>query len=330
MNKLAVVLISKNQAWNIGRLIRSVIQETRDLTRKEILLVDSASTDDTIRIASEYPIKIIRLHPDQHLTPAAGRYVGMQNTDSEYVLFLDGDMELYSGWLDCGLEVIEQNTKIAAITGERIDLPKQAGKNDKPPLVTYDEDRGIEVGKSGGAAMYRRALLNKVGSFNPFLYSDEEPDLCLRLRHSGYKIFKLHHPISYHFSDTAVSLKTKYARWKRNLYLGAGQNLRYHWRDKLFWKYLKERGYGIVPALGITGGVISLLWYFITGNKFIIQVVGSAFILFILADLVKRRSFHKTGVSLCERLFIADGTIRGFLLTPYPPDTYPKKYDQIK
>ncbi len=330
MNELAVVLISKNQSWNIGRLIKSVIQETRDLTRKEILLVDSASTDDTIRIASEYPIKIIRFHSDQHLTSAAGRYIGIENTESEYVLFLDGDMEIYPGWLNSALEVLHQNPKIAAITGERIDLLKRAEMKDKPPLVTYDEDYGIEVKKSGGAAMYRRDLMNKVGSFNPFLYSDEEPDLCLRLRHSGYKILKLHHPISYHFSDTAVSLKTKYGRWKRNLYLGAGQNLRYHWGDEIFWKYLKERGYGIVPALGIAGGVISLLWYFITGNEFIIQVVGLAFILFILADLVKKRSIHKTVISLCERLFIADGTIRGFLLTPYPPDTYPKKYDQIK
>jgi glycosyltransferase involved in cell wall biosynthesis len=330
MNELAVVLISKNQAWNVERLIKSVIQDTRNLAQKEILLVDSASTDNTIRIASEYPIKIIRLHPEQHLTPSAGRYIGIKNTKSKYVLFLDGDMEIYPGWLNRALKVIQLNPKIAAITGERIDLLKQIEMKDKPPRVTHEEDKGIEVKNCGGAAMYRRDLMNKVGSINPYLYSDEEPDLCLRLRHSGYKIIKLHHPISYHYSDTEVSLKTKYGRWKRNLYLGAGQNLRYYWRDKLFWKYLKERGYGIVPAFGIAGGIISLLWYFITGNKLIIQVVVLAFFLFVLADLIKRRSLYKTVVSLCERLFIAHGTIRGFFLTPYPPDTYPNKYDQIK
>jgi len=330
MNELAVIMISRNQSWNIGRLINSVIQETGGFSKKEILLVDSASTDDTIRFAIEYPIKIIRLHPDQRLTAAAGRYVGLKNTESEYVLFLDGDMEIFPGWLNRALEVIHQDPKIAAITGERIDLPRQTAMKDPPVPPIIADDYGIVVRKCGGAALYRRNLLNKVGSFNPYLYSDEEPELCLRLRLAGYKIIKLQHPISYHFTEPPVSVKTKFARWKRNLYLGAGQNLRYHWGEKIFWLYLKERGYGIAPIFGITISLGSLLWYFITGATIALQVVGSAFLLFILADLVKRRSLPKTVASLFERLFIVAGTIKGILLKPYPIEAYPNKYDRVK
>lgn len=330
MNKLAVVLISKNQSWNIRRLISSVIQETREWPQKEIVLVDSASTDDTIRIAKEYPINIIRLHPDMRLTAAAGRHIGTNNTKSEYVLFLDGDMELYPGWLNRALKVMDQDPAIAAICGNRIDLPRQAEIKTKPTPVFNEDYHGIEVRKCGGAAMYRRDHLDKVGSFNPFLYSDEEPELCLRLRLAGYKILKLPMPISYHFAELTTSVKTKISRWKRNLYLGAGQNLRYHWRDKILWHYLKERGYGIAPIFGIAIGAGSLFWYFFTGNALAIQVVGSAFLLFLFVDLVRRKSPRKTVMSLFERLFIAAGTIRGFFMRPNPTGTFPDKYDRVK
>ena|SRR5713226_363525 len=94
MTELSVVLISKNQAWNISRLIESVLQATSSVPSKEIILVDSASTDETVERASRYPISILRLQPGQRLSPAIGRFVGYKQTQGEYVLFLDGDTEL--------------------------------------------------------------------------------------------------------------------------------------------------------------------------------------------------------------------------------------------
>ena len=78
MIELSVVLISKNQAWNISRLIESVLQATSSFLSSEIILVDSNSTDETVEFASRYPISIVRLRPGQRLSPAAGRYIGYQ------------------------------------------------------------------------------------------------------------------------------------------------------------------------------------------------------------------------------------------------------------
>ena len=107
MAELSIVLISKNQAWNMSRLVESVLRNTTCVSSREIVLVDSASTDGTIEVASRYPIRILRLRPDQHLTPAAGRYIGYKHTSGELVLFLDGDMELCKGWLETGLQILE-------------------------------------------------------------------------------------------------------------------------------------------------------------------------------------------------------------------------------
>jgi len=72
MTDLAFVLISEKQEWNIARLIESVLEGTAGINSRAIMLVDSASTDNTVDIASNYPINIIRPKPNQPLTPAAG------------------------------------------------------------------------------------------------------------------------------------------------------------------------------------------------------------------------------------------------------------------
>ena len=201
MTKLAVVLISRNQGWNIARLVESVLNDTACVQSTEILLVDSASHDDTVEVASRYPIGIIRLRPDQLLTPSAGRYIGYRNTEGALILFLDGDMELYPGWLEKALKVIDTKPDAAAVTGQLVDLPKTAVASYKTPTAMPDRDTAILVPFAGGAAMYRRSVLEAVGTFNPYLRSDEEPELCIRIRHAGYSVIQLEYPIAYHYSD---------------------------------------------------------------------------------------------------------------------------------
>src|SRR2546422_8521889 len=128
MTELSVVLISKNQAWNISRLIESVLQATSSVPSKEIILVDSASTDETVERANRYPMSILRLQPGQRLSPAIGRFVGYKQTHGEYVLFLDGDTELVQGWLSHALRVMRETPRAGAVSGHVINLPTSAAE----------------------------------------------------------------------------------------------------------------------------------------------------------------------------------------------------------
>jgi len=330
MNELAVVLISKNQAWNMSRLIESVLEETSWIGSKEILLVDSASTDETIKVAKKHSIKIIHLLPNQHLAPAVGRYIGEKHSNSKFILFLDGDMELFPGWLKKGCEFLKNRPEVAVVTGKRIDLPTTEKHKNDSVINSDTHGDATEISYSGGAAMYRRSVLNDVGTFNPYLFSDEEPDLCIRIRNAGYKILQLQLPIVYHYTDPVDSLISKTKRWKRNLYLGAGQNLRYHFGTKNFWPYVKERGYGIVPVLGTLLGFSLLFWYFMSGQIFPFKLWCSGLVLFLIVDAIRKRSIYMTVVSLLERFFIADGTVRGFFKKPTDPNKYNAKYEIIE
>jgi len=113
--ELSIILISHNQSWNIPRLIESVLHETTFVQEREILLVDSASSDGTAELAATFPIRVLRLPASQRLTAAAGRYVGCKHTTGKLVLFLDGDMEMMPGWLACAMDYLARNPAVAAM-----------------------------------------------------------------------------------------------------------------------------------------------------------------------------------------------------------------------
>jgi len=331
MTELAVVLITKNQEWNVARLIESALEFTSGVASREIVLVDSASTDKTIDIARRHPIRILRLRPDQRLTPAAGRYIGYKHTSGDKVLFLDGDMELCNVWLERALTVFENTPDVAAVSGLLIDLPKST-----PPGVKVDFEQTMygdavtEVLYVGGAAIYRRAVLEQVGTFNPYLHSDEEPEICLRIRHAGYRLLRIEYPIAFHYSDPREDLSTSVSYWRRSLYLGTGQNIRYLLGSKSLWPYIRERGYGCLPALAMAAGLASFLWSIATHKWDPFGLWVLLLLVIVAGDSYRKRSFYRTCSSLLHRMFEAAGMVRGFLMKPMSPDEYPSRFDVIK
>jgi glycosyltransferase involved in cell wall biosynthesis len=330
MNDLSIVLITRQQAWNIARLVESVLKATRGLPLREIVLVDSASTDRTVDIACGFPIRILRLRPGQRLSPAAGRYVGFKHIHGDLVLFLDGDMELHPGWLEKALHVVRKRPEVAVVTGQVIDVPQTAGLAQRPPSSEHGAESATEVPTVGGAALYRRHVLEQVGTFNPYLLSEEEPELCLRIRHAGYRLVRLEVPLAYHYGDQSAALGTLVARWRRNFYLGVGQSIRYHLRSRILWAYLKERGYGCFPALGLAAGLIAFFDSLKSGQWFWLGLWLGMLSVVILADAYRKRNLFRAFVNLLQRLFYVDGMVRGFLLKPLDPSSYPATAEIIQ
>jgi glycosyltransferase involved in cell wall biosynthesis len=328
MTELSVVLISKNQEWNIARLIESVIRETDPIPAKEIVLVDSASIDQTTEIGSRYPIKVLKLCQEQRLTAAAGRYVGYKQTTGDLVLFLDGDMELCEGWLDQALSVMYSRSEVAVVCGRVVDRPKpvQATSERYLERLPIDDAGMISVLQGGGAAMFRRSVLEQVGTFNPYLYSDEEPELCLRIRHAGYLVLRLPRPIAFHYSLPADAFSTLLGRRSRNLWLGYGQNIRYFFGSPLLWWYLRERGWAVAPVLALSVGIVAIAVSGLTRQWGWLAMWGVSMVILTIGIAIRKRSLNRALFTLFQRLLVLDGTIRGLLLKPYDPSGYPGKY----
>ncbi len=326
--KLSVVLITKNQEWNAARLIQSVMDATAPLgAQAEIALVDSASSDSTVLIATQFPVSVYALAADQRLTAAAGRFVGFTNTTGKYVLFLDGDMELLGGWLRNAIDVLDGDEVIAAVGGRRIDLPLDAtNERHHGDEVPANASVPRDVKHAGGAALYRRSVLDEVGTFNPFIYSDEEPELCIRIRYrGGYRVVRLDRPVSYHYSDPDDRFSTLIRRARRHLYVGAGQNLRMLLGSDLLVPYARERGHGLLPGIWFSIGIGTTIASVFTWSGIWI----GAWLLLTLAavalDALRKRSMRMALHSLLKRSVILAGTVRGFLMSPEEAADYPAR-----
>jgi len=330
MSELSVVLISRNQEWNIARLVESVLRETNSQPGSEVVLVDSASTDQTTQIAARYPISVLKLRSEQRLTASAGRYVGYKHTTGDLVLFLDGDMELCEGWLGQALLTMRSTPDVAVVCGRVIDRPLGS---DTPTPVSPDPIEGdvasVEVRHGGGAAMYRRSVLEQVGTFNPFLYSDEEPSLCLRIRYAGYRILRLPRRIAYHYTAPAESFATFMSKSKGHFWIGYGQNMRCFLGTPLLWPYLRERGWAIVPAVFLVIGIVAAVASGLTGKWIWVALWMAALAGLTAAIAIRKRSLKRALLTLLRRVLILDGSIRGLWLTPYDPASYPATYDVI-
>lgn len=327
---LAIVLITKDQTWNVDRLVGSVLRETAALGSTEVVLVDSNSVDGTAAAAARHPIEVLRLQGGQPLTPAAGRYVGYLRTTAPLVLFLDGDMELWPGWLEEALGTMQRRADVGVLAGPILDLLPTAGAEAKPGLQPASGARPREILYANGAALYRRAALEEAGTFNPYLHSEEEPELCMRIRRAGYRVVELDCPIAYHYSRPSSTLSGLIGRWRRNLFLGAGEVIRYHLGDELLWPYVRDRGYGLVPGIGGAVGLAALLGTRRTGTRAWFALWCGALLAFLSIDVRRKGSLYGTVHSLLHRLFLVDGTLRGFLARPHEPHSYPARFETIR
>jgi GT2 family glycosyltransferase len=214
-------------------------------------------------------------------------------------------MELCTGWLEKALEVVQNTPDAGAVTGRVLDISPNANQKMVPVEPPFSGSVK-EVRHGGGAALYRRSVLEEVGPFNPYLNSDEEPELCLRIRRQGYRVLCLDYPIAYHYSSPRRALSTLVSRRQRHLYLGYGQAIRYHWGTNLLWPYLKERGFALVPGIWIVIGVVILIgslissqWVWFAGWLLLSCAV-------VLGDAIRKRSLYQAIFSLAHRLFISE------------------------
>ena len=84
MKRLAIIILTKNEAHNIV----DVIKNARKCT-DEILIIDSGSTDNTVRLAEENEAKVFYRAWDSDF--AAQRNFALDKTAAEVVLYLDAD-----------------------------------------------------------------------------------------------------------------------------------------------------------------------------------------------------------------------------------------------
>lgn len=215
MKRLGAVVIGLNEGERLRRCLESVLSKV-----EHAVYVDSGSVDDSVRIARELGAQVVELDMSVPFTAARARNTGLEqllagNPQLELVQFIDGDCELFSGWLEHAAELLDTRPELAVVCGRLRERRPEASVYNR--LCDMEWSRGDgEVEYCGGIAMMRVRALREVGGFNPRLIAGEEPELCVRFRQRGYAIWRSSHDMAWH--DAAMYRFSQW--WKRTMRAG--------------------------------------------------------------------------------------------------------------
>ena len=232
MRSLTVIVIGRNEEAYITDCLRSALTAAARAGGAEVVYVDSASTDRTVEFARALGVQVMSLRPEWELSPSAGRYVGFHHTSGELVMFVDGDTVIEPDWLRNAIPWLDR-LDVAGVAGFFEDMDDQG----RPlPYVGKRCETVCEMGELRGSGLYRRKAMEQVGTFNPYLVTDEEAELGLRLRRGGWKMLHLPYPMGCHHRG-APRLKMMLRAFRLGRIGGIGVTWRYACREGLGFQF---------------------------------------------------------------------------------------------
>lgn len=253
--------------WNGAHLLPSCLSSLRNQTFNDFqtVVVDNGSTDDSRDlIANDYPeVRVVPL-PENRLFAAAVNE-GIRQTTAPIVVLLNNDTEAEPAWLERLLRGLDHPSAGMAASKlllyDRRNVLHSAGDFYRADGVpgnrgVWEEDRGqydkdvAVFGPCGGAAAYRREMLDAIGLFDEDLGAYcEDVDLAFRAQLAGYRCVFVPDARVYHrLSATGGGAFASYY-CGRNFIAVAVKNmppalLRKHWRrilaaqGRLAWESL--------------------------------------------------------------------------------------------
>lgn len=230
---LSVVVIGRNEGPRLTSCLASVRAAGTVGDTAEVIYVDSASVDGSPETARRCGARVIVLDASRS-TAARGRNAGWRATDSELVLFLDGDTVLDPNFPERAREALASDPTIAAVWGHRRELHGERSIYNR----VLDLDWIVPPGFTeycGGDVLLRRQDLVEVGGYDESLIAGEEPELCRRLRMKGARILHIDAPMTGH--DLDITRLSQY--WRRAVRAGhayAEVSRRYRHSEDPIWR----------------------------------------------------------------------------------------------
>jgi len=217
-SNISVIVPARNEASCIAQTVRAIIDQSTATCAVEVIVVDDASTDDTVRCARDAGARVIEL-ADSGGNPAAARNRGAKAATGDPLIFLDADCQVADGWLDAFLDAHRAGETIVAGS---LDLPAGLGVTAQCDyycgwyMVHPDRPAGyVPHAPAPNLSVRRDAFFTSSGFEElPYSIASEERAWQAELRNKGHRIYFEPRARAYHFNRPGLAnlLRRSY-RW---------------------------------------------------------------------------------------------------------------------
>jgi GT2 family glycosyltransferase len=281
----SVIVVTLNRPEDVRRCLASFHDTLPD--HCEAIVVDASADDKTAAVVCEFP-RARYLHSSVR-NRCVQRNLGIQASNREVVAFLDDDCIAQPGWLT---ELLRGYTDpfILSVVGAIQEEGLEQFPTDQAPVLTAHgltqpitnwpcpTTREVLNGQ-GGNMSFRRVAILEIGGFDSHYLvsaSGEEPDVFVRLRRAGGRIWytpdslTLHRPAKTQ-GFTRSSFDRRFMFWLGYNH-GYGNTKLFFGRREFFWYFgwdaLRFLGRQLVRLLRSTGSIILVTGAHLLGRAY--------------------------------------------------------------
>lgn len=319
--RVSVIIKAYNEERRIEQALRSSLAAVAEVGG-EVILADGHSTDATVAIASEFPVRVVRLLDGGQRSCGIGPQLGFQHARGEYVYVMDADMQLRPGFLRAALEFLDAHPQVGGVGGRIVEMNLHCMEYRERALRNAAHLAPGEVDRLDGGGLYRREAVLQAGWLSDRnLHAYEEFDLAVRLRAAGWKLVRIPVDAVSHFGHDAPPYQLLMRRWRSKYVWGLGELLRGavgrpHWA--LVWRDLRElKLYLAVVAWWLV--LLSAPAWPLAAPAHALAALA-VFVLPFAAIGLKKRSLSRAVYSVASWNLHAAGMVRGLFRSRTAPD----------
>ncbi|MDR1415120.1 MAG: glycosyltransferase family 2 protein [Odoribacteraceae bacterium] len=243
--KCAVIILNWNGEQLLADFLSSVTRHTNPALAR-VIVADNHSTDGSVSLLQRRFPDVERLLLDRNHGFAGGYNRAINQVDAEYIVLLNSDVEVTTGWLEPLVALLDRERDVAAVQPkirswrhrdtfeyagacggyiDRLGFPFCRGRI----LDTVERDTGqydtpARVFWATGAALcIRRHLYLEAGGLDETFFAHmEEIDLCWRLHNRGHAIMVEPASTVYHLGGGTLPVnhpRKLFLNYRNNLWM---------------------------------------------------------------------------------------------------------------
>src|SRR3954447_18896007 len=114
--RVTVTLVTFNSARYVAQCLESVLEQ--DYPRKEVIVVDNASTDNTAKVLRDFEGCVRVVYNHENVGFAAGQNQAMALSEAEWVLVLNPDVRLMPDFISKMVAAGEADPNAGSVCGK--------------------------------------------------------------------------------------------------------------------------------------------------------------------------------------------------------------------